>query len=512
MTWVQQPAEEMLTERLRIVATLGRGGQGAVFEVLDVETTERYAVKLIAEALQNDGALMSRLEHEAITAAAIHHPNIVRIYGLEKNRSGRRFLRMERLYGRSLRELLTEGEVPISVAVDIAIQIARGLSAAHQQGIVHRDLKPGNIFLVDRTAGLLVKVMDFGIAKAHESWELTELTETGNMVGTPAYMSPEQAMTPDEIDARSDIYSLGIVLYEMLTRTRPFKGTVAQTLLAQVNIPAPDPRRVRPAISPALAAVVLKALEKKPAQRFQTMLELAHALEAREKTKAPQPAVVVPIVEVEPSSKRHLYGAAVALVASAVFMLVTLSDRTVKEAPMRETRVEQALTVSEEAAPVEPPAERSPEPAVEAVPVQELVPVVQEQTSWRELDGKLHAKLASRGLVRRDFVLLDPELAEAWARMRSAKTKIEVETLYLRAEDSVLNTPIAVELLEAKLDRVLSVLRGTPKERFDDEYRALEKTYISLRAQTQSADLADPDRLARSITRLEAQVEKKKSR
>ena len=284
-----------LTEVLTVVRLLGRGGQGDVYEVEDQSSGEHHAIKLLSADLTKDDRFVRRLEREAVTASAIDHPHVTRIYGLEHAEDGSVFLRMELLTGRSLDALLKKGPMPIEVACGLVTDMAKGLAAAHQIGVIHRDIKPQNVFVAKTEAGPVAKIMDFGIAKAEAKWDLTALTSTGMLIGTPAYMSPEQILTPDQIDNRTDVYSLGLVFYEMLTGRRAFQAKeVAQVLVMQAQRPPADVRSLRPDLPRPVARVVMRCLEKRPYDRFETMSDLVRAIEeAKSAPDRPAPVTVL---------------------------------------------------------------------------------------------------------------------------------------------------------------------------------------------------------------------------
>lgn len=271
---------QRITRELSVSRHLGKGGQGDVYEAYDSSSGTAVAIKVLSRKLSSDSQVVTRLEREAATASAIRHPNVTRIYGLERTESGEILIRMELLNGEPLDRLLARGALSVEEACAFVVQIAEGLGAAHALGIIHRDVKPANIFLADTPSGRVVKVMDFGIAKAAASWDLTALTHTGSLIGTPAYMSPEQILLPDELDHRSDIYSLGLVFWEMLTGQRVFRGReVAQVLMRQVKTQPPSPRMIRPEIPRPIAAVVMRCLQKRPESRFSTMRALVDRLQ-----------------------------------------------------------------------------------------------------------------------------------------------------------------------------------------------------------------------------------------
>lgn len=258
--------------RYRIVRKLGAGGMANVYLAEDQELGRRVAIKILNERHANDEQFVARFRQEAKNAAALSHPNIVSIYD-RGEAEGTYYIAMEFLDGRSLKELIVgRGPAPIAVAVEYARQILSALRFAHRHGIVHRDIKPHNV-LVDGEGR--VKVTDFGIARAGAS----QMTEAGSIVGTAQYLSPEQARGAS-VDQRSDLYSLGIVLYELLTGEAPFEGDtpveIAMKHLSQV--PAP-PSALRPELPPELDMVVMRALAKEPDDRYQSAEEMEADLE-----------------------------------------------------------------------------------------------------------------------------------------------------------------------------------------------------------------------------------------
>lgn len=258
-----------LTDRYRIVSHLARGGMADVYRGYDELLGRKVAIKVLHQQLSSDEAFVKRFRKEAQAAANLTHPNIVGIYDWGQFDSTY-FIVMELVEGRSLRDVLrSEGPLLPRRATEIAAEVAAALSVAHRAGLVHRDVKPGNILLApDGT----VKVTDFGIARAWDDSQ--ELTRTGAVMGTATYFSPEQAQG-SKVDERSDIYSLGVVLYEMLTGQPPFRGDSPVAVAYQhVSAEAPPPSQMNPDVPAELDAIVMKALQKDPAARYQTAEEL----------------------------------------------------------------------------------------------------------------------------------------------------------------------------------------------------------------------------------------------
>jgi eukaryotic-like serine/threonine-protein kinase len=262
-----------LAGRYRLEEVIGRGGMSTVYRGTDLELGRTVAVKVALDPLVEQSPIyLARFTREATAGAAIDHPGVVTVYDAGAD-GPTRFIVMEFVPGKSLADILRErSPLDPAEAADIAAQAADALSAAHARGIIHRDIKPGNIMV---TPDGTVKVLDFGIARAVDSGTLTQ---TATVLGTSAYMSPEQALG-QPADARSDIYSLGCVLYEMLTGEPPFFAEVAAAVMHQHVRVEPKPARERnPAIPPALDAVVMQMLAKSPDDRPQTAAEVRDRL------------------------------------------------------------------------------------------------------------------------------------------------------------------------------------------------------------------------------------------
>jgi serine/threonine-protein kinase len=257
--------------KYQIIQKIGQGAMGAVYKALHMHFQEIRALKVIAAGLASDKTFVKRFEQEAILARRLQHPNAVRVDDIDETEDGQPFIVMEYIEGTNLRKVIAAGgPMPPTRVCTIIRQVASALDAAHRLGIVHRDIKPENIVLIQSQKEDVAKVLDFGIAKLKEGLSgttATSVTDTGMVVGTPPYMSPEQAMAipGNELDGRSDIYSLGVVMYQMLTDELPIKGeTALQIVLAHIQNP-PIPIQVARSgvkIPGPLADLVMKCLEK----------------------------------------------------------------------------------------------------------------------------------------------------------------------------------------------------------------------------------------------------------
>jgi serine/threonine protein kinase/Flp pilus assembly protein TadD len=246
----------------QITEQLGQGGMGVVYKAEDIRLERTVALKFLPVHVLPTGDDKARFYREAKAAAKLNHPNIAHVYEIDETDDGRAFIAMEYIEGQMLEKKIEQGPLPIDEAVGIAEQMAEGLAAAHQGSIIHRDIKPANVIVTE--AGV-VKIVDFGVAKGAG----LSLTQTGTTLGTVAYMSPEQARG-DSVDGRTDLWSLGVVLYEMLTKQRPFRGDYPQAVIYSILNESPVPvGELREEAPEALEQVVEKLLQKDPAERYQ---------------------------------------------------------------------------------------------------------------------------------------------------------------------------------------------------------------------------------------------------
>ncbi len=275
---------ELLAGKYRIERHLGQGGMGYVVAAVHEQLQQRVAVKFLSKAHSKTSGASARFLREARAAVRIQSEHVARVLDVAETDAGEPYIVMEFLLGNDLdAELLEEVTFSVTTAVDYVLQACEAVAEAHSLGLVHRDLKPANLFLTRRADGSpLVKVLDFGISKALSEAESSgaSLTSAQTILGSPAYMSPEQARKPKTVDMRTDIWSLGVILYQFLSGVTPFSGDTPLSILASAFVdPTPDLRLARPDLPAELELVVERCLQKDPEDRFQTVAELALALE-----------------------------------------------------------------------------------------------------------------------------------------------------------------------------------------------------------------------------------------
>ena len=266
-----------LIGKYEIVRPIGRGGFGLVYEAKHLGLRARVAIKVLRSEGRQHPQTLERFRREAWASAQIASPHVVRVTDVDVLEDGTPFIVMELLQGRDLEaELQERGRLPIRELVGYVLQAASAIHEAHLRGVVHRDLKPNNLFLAEHGGTRSLKVLDFGLSKIAS--ELS-VTKTSAQLGTPLYMSPEQLRSAKGVDGRSDIWALGVILYRMLTLRTPFEGATATDVMVGImSQPAPELTRLAPNVPPELANVVMRALRKAPAERFQNVTELAAAL------------------------------------------------------------------------------------------------------------------------------------------------------------------------------------------------------------------------------------------
>lgn len=294
-----------IARKYKIIEKLGEGGMGVVFKAKDAKLDRLVALKFLPPDMTKDKEAKKRFIQEAQAAAALDHPNICTVHEVNEV-EGQAFIAMAYIAGQSLKERIAAGPLEIGAALDIAIQVAEGLKEAHGKGIIHRDIKPGNIMLTEKGQA---KIMDFGLVKLE--WK-PDFTKTSTIMGTVAYMSPEQARG-EAVDQRTDIWSFGVMLYEMLAGTRAFGNKSDQALLYAILNESPEPlSRVRPDIPRPIEQIIAKALEKDRSRRYQTLAEMLKELKASRTSEVSPPKpeksiVVLPFDNISPDPEQDYF-------------------------------------------------------------------------------------------------------------------------------------------------------------------------------------------------------------
>ncbi len=261
--------------RYDIVGELGKGSMGVIYRAHDPQIDRAVALKVLRQDRVTSEDFIQRFFKEAKAIGRLSHPNIVTVFDVGQDQ-GTLYIAMEFLEGSPLDRVIQEKRLSLEEIVDIGVQVAEALDYAHGQGIIHRDIKPANIIL---TASGQARITDFGIARIEDP-SATQQTQAGEILGTPSYMSPEQVMS-QRVDGRSDLYSLGVIVYELSTGVRPFRGeNMAATFRAIIQDTPVEPIKRNPSIPPALSELVMKSLNKEPARRFETGKAMAEALKA----------------------------------------------------------------------------------------------------------------------------------------------------------------------------------------------------------------------------------------
>ena len=269
---------DVIAGRFRVLDVLGAGGMGMVVAAEHIELRSRVAIKIIHDGVAQNTESVARFIREGRAAACLQSQHAAKVFDVARLDSGAPFMVMEFLEGRDLEQLLEEqGAIPVTQAADHLLQACDALAEAHREGIVHRDLKPANLFLsTDSYGEPVIKVLDFGISKMASMSQESALTKDGHFMGSPLYMSPEQMLAPNNVDHRTDIWALGVVLFQLTTGRTPWGGSTVADVCGQVlRDPAPRVLELQPDLPPQLDAIVARCLQKTPQDRYQSVSELA---------------------------------------------------------------------------------------------------------------------------------------------------------------------------------------------------------------------------------------------
>ncbi len=270
-------AGDSIGGKYTIVRRIGEGGMAVVFEAVHVRLGQRLAIKVLRPEVHDLELVLARFEREARATAMLRSIHTARVIDVDTLANGLPYMVLEFLDGKDLdAELQAVGRFPIDEAVDVVLQVADAMAEAHEQGIVHRDLKPANLFVCRAGNRRVMKILDFGISRDEN--DSARITAVDSYFGTPSYASPEQLRDASKTDGRSDVWSLGVILFELLTGHTPFEGTPTQVIAKVVADPIPWPLDLRPEIPRELARIIMRALQRDPAQRFKTMRQMAAAL------------------------------------------------------------------------------------------------------------------------------------------------------------------------------------------------------------------------------------------
>ncbi|HEX4422600.1 MAG TPA: serine/threonine-protein kinase [Kofleriaceae bacterium] len=438
-----------LSERYLVTRQVGQGGMGAVYEATDTKIGKRIAVKVLLEKYARRESIVQRLVQEARLASSCQNEHIIDFNDFGSTDDGRTFVVMEYLDGESLAECLArETRLPEQRILRIASQAASALVAAHAKGIVHRDIKPENLFLLRRKDQDFVKVVDFGISKSlrasDEAEDQPRLTQTGMVLGTPLYMSPEQARGDDELDARVDVYALGVIMYEAATGRVPFTGGNYLSVISQVlNEDPRPPRELRPDLSEELEAIILRAMAKDRGERYASAVELLADVTAlledparsTERARITGPRKKPPRRRAKSPLKIAVWVALIAVVIAAVVTTVVMlfgGSEVVKERREERRGHGGAPVVPVDAAVVAPPeADVAPAPAPEAETIEVVIHTVPEGADV-QVDGldKGPAPVTVKLVVHDHFTEVVASLADYDDKSLTFNTYVNKDRVY----------------------------------------------------------------------------------
>ena len=360
---------------------IGRGGMGAVFQATNASIGKRVALKFLGAETSRDADAAVRFQREAEAASLAESPHIVQIFDSGRSEQGLPFLVMELLTGEDLRaRLRREGRLGVEAAVRIAVQVLKALRQAHAVGIVHRDLKPDNVFLCRRDdEPAFVKIVDFGISKLQQAPGVDTLTHKGAVLGTAFYMSPEQAQSFADIDGRTDLFSLGAILYEMLTGEPPHSApTFEAVLIAICTRDAPDVRRKAPEVPEKMARVIARALRRERSERYanaEDMLADLDAVQHESRALAPRTGATAGVwVDTPRGAQRERYRTLVYAIVAALAGFSVAAYFVARGGPPREPQARPALPEPEPAPlPARTPVALPPSPPPSVTPVASTV-------------------------------------------------------------------------------------------------------------------------------------------
>jgi serine/threonine protein kinase len=421
--------------KYRVLRLLGAGGMGAVYEVEHLTLRRRSALKMLLPRMAQNEEVNRRFEEEARRAALVKHPHIIEVSDLGRDSDGCAYMEMELLEGKSVTDLSADGLMPIEQALQIMKEALEALSYAHQKGLVHRDLKPDNLFYAKDPGGnYKTKLLDFGIAKLNDGADHS-MTQTGSIMGTPYYMSPEQAIDSKKVDHRSDIYSMGATFYEMLTKRRPVEGATLNELLIKLldDRISRNPAQIRQDVPEWLDAIIAKSMAKDPAARPQSADEMLQSLRERA-APAAAPASTAQLVPAKKSNQKlFLFGGAIIAATAAVGVIALSSSGA---APTTKVTSPQIETPKSNGSKAEPSAN---------LPAEACAPI--RKTTWKKTTGKAiaSAKESQEQLCHN--------------ALRAAKEEAIRQTLCLSPDDPVYHEPPKIQSgCEEELREMVRVL------------------------------------------------------